>query len=130
MDTAIECRCETKQCENPDLKAQQRIFGGRARVERRKEPHRYIEHGGLGFVVRDTLADHGHRRTSRSDRLQAPQDLVKRLVDRHAFQVRELTAARSEVRVHQDVGLQRPAKPALALSGATSERRDFAVLLR
>jgi len=27
------------------------------------------------------------------------------LVDRHAFQVRELTAARSEVRVHQDVGL-------------------------
>ena len=129
LDTAIERRRETKQRENANLEAQERLFGRRTLVESRQEPHRGIEHGGLGLVLRDTLTDHSHRCTSHPDRLQAPEDLVERLVDRYTLQVRELAPARSEVRLHQDVGLQRPAKPALALSGATSERRDLAVLL-
>jgi hypothetical protein len=43
--------------------------------------------------------------------------------------MRELTAARPEVRVHQDVGLERTAESALTLSRATRERGDLAVLL-
>ena len=55
---------------------------------------------------------------------------MKRSIDRHTLQVRELAAARPEVRVHQDVGLQRTTKPALTLSSAASKRGDLAVLLR
>ena len=54
---------------------------------------------------------------------------MKRLIDRHTLQVRELTTARSKVRVHQHVRLQGAAKPALALSSASSERGDLAVVL-
>jgi hypothetical protein len=130
MDTAIERRREAKQRESSDLKAQQGLFGRRAFVERCQEPHRSVEHASLGLVIGHALATDGHRRTRGPDRLQASKDLVKRSIDRYSLQVRELTAARSEVRVHQDVGLQRTAKPALTLSSATSERRDLAVLLR
>jgi hypothetical protein len=81
-------------------------------------------------VVGHALANDGQRCARRPNCLQASKDLVKRSIDRYAFQVRELTAARSEVHVHQDVGLQRTAKPALAFPSAASERGNLAVLLR
>jgi hypothetical protein len=54
---------------------------------------------------------------------------VKRSIDRHALQVRELAAPRPEVRLHQDVWLQSAAESALTFARAASERRDLAVLL-
>ena len=129
LDAAIERRRETKQRKSSNLEAQQGLFDGRAFVERSQEPHRNIEHDRLGLVIRHALTNDGQCCTRRPNRLQTPKDLVKRSVDRHMLQVRELAAARPEVRVHQDVGLQRTAKPTLTLSSAASKCGDLAVLL-
>jgi hypothetical protein len=80
-------------------------------------------------MVRDALSNDRQRRACRPDRLEAAQDVVERSIYRYAFQVRELTATRSEVRVHQNVGLERTAEPALTLSGAARERGHLAVVL-
>jgi hypothetical protein len=80
-------------------------------------------------VIGHALTNDSERRACRPDCLQAPEDLVKRLIDRHTLQVRELTAARSKMRVHQHVRLQGAAKPALALSSAASKRGYLAVVL-
>jgi hypothetical protein len=129
MDAPIERRRETKQREHPDLEAQQCLLGRRTLIERRQKSHGRIEHGGLGLVVRDPLADQGHACTRRPDRPQAPKNLMKRLIDRHALQVRELASAGSEIRIHQDVRLQRATKATLAFSRTTRERGDLAVAL-
>jgi hypothetical protein len=129
MNAAIERWREAKQRKSSDLKAEQGLVGGRAFVERCQEPHGSIEHAGLRFVIGHALTNDGQRNARRPDRLQAPEDLVKRLIDRHILQVRELTPSGSKVRIHQHVRLQGAAKPALALSSAASERRDLAVVL-
>jgi hypothetical protein len=68
MHTAIERGSEAKQRKSSDLEAQQGLFGGCAFVERRKEPHRSVEHGGLGFMIGHALANDGQRRARGSDR--------------------------------------------------------------
>lgn len=105
MHAAIERWCEAKQRECSDLQTQESLFRRRALGERGQKPHRRVEHGGLGFMVRQTFTNHGERDTCNPNRLQAPQDPMKRSIDRHALQVREITASRSEVRVHQNVRL-------------------------
>jgi hypothetical protein len=72
LDAAIERRRETKQRKSSDLEAQQGLFGRRAFIERTQEPHRSIEHGTLGLVIRHPLTNDGHCGTRRPNRLQAP----------------------------------------------------------
>jgi hypothetical protein len=88
MDTAIESWREAKQRKNSDLKAKQGLFDGRAFVERCQEPHGNIEHAGLRLVIGHALTNDGQRRACRPDCLQASEDVVKRLIDRHTLQVR------------------------------------------
>jgi hypothetical protein len=130
MDTAIERRRKAKQCKSPDLETQQRLFGRRAFVEGCQEPHCCIEHGGLGLVVGHALANDGQRCTGGPNGVQASENLMKRSIDRNPLQVCELTAAGSEIRVHQDVRLQCATKPPLTLASAAGERRHLAVVLR
>jgi len=105
MDAAVERRRETQQREGPDLQTQESLFGRRTLVQRSQKPHRRVEHGRLGFVVWQAFTNHGERDPCNPNRLQAPEDSMKRAVDRHALQVRELTAAGSKVRVHENVRL-------------------------
>ncbi len=105
VDATIERRREAEQRKHSDLQTKQRLVGRRVFVERRKKTHGYFEHGGLGFVLGDSLSNDSHRCASGSNRIQAPKNLVKRLVDRDLLQVRELAAAHSKMSLHQNVGL-------------------------
>jgi hypothetical protein len=129
MNAAIERRRKAQQGESSNLEGKQGLFGRRPIIERRQEPHRGVEHRGLGLVVGHALANDRQCGTCRPDRLEATKNLVERSIDRYALQVRELAAPGPEMRVHQDVGLQRTTEPALTLSRTASERRDLSVLL-
>jgi hypothetical protein len=97
-------------------------------VESLQESNCRVEHVGLRLVLGHALADDGEGCTSRSNRLEAPQDAVERAIDRHTLQMSELTTPRTVVRIHEHVRLKRTAEPALALSSATREGGDLAVV--
>ena len=80
-------------------------------------------------MVRHALSNDREGCTGRPNRLEVPEDGVERAVDRHPFEMRELTSAWAEMRVHQDVGLQGPAESALTLSRTPGKRRNLAVVL-
>lgn len=82
MNTAIERRREAKQRESSNLEAKQRLFGGRALVERREEPNRNVEHSWLWLVIRQALTNHCQPCAGGPDRPQAPKYFVKRSIDR------------------------------------------------
>ena len=111
------------------MERKQSFFGGRAVIERRQQAHRGVEDCGFGFVVRHTLPNDRQGCTGGPNRLEASEDGVERAVDRHLLQMRELTTARSEMRVHQDVGLQGPTESALTLSRAPGKRGELPVVL-
>ena|GEM_PF-6438325 len=128
-DAAIERWRETKQRKSANLERKQGLVRGQSCIERLQEPYRSLEDRRFGLVIGNSLADDRQRCAGRPNRVQASKNPVKRVVYRHALQMRELPASGAEVRVHQDVGLQRTAEPPLALSRAASKRRDLAVVL-
>ncbi len=99
-------------------------------MERRQEAHCSVEDERLWFVVRYALSNDSESCTRCANRFEASEDAVKRLIDGHPLQMGKLTTAWSKVRIHQDIGLQRAPKSALALSRTPRKRRNLAVALR
>ncbi len=80
-------------------------------------------------MVGYSLADHGQCCTGRPDRCQTTKNVEERLVDCNALQMSKLTASSAKLRLHDDVWLERAAKPTLALSRTASKGRNFSVVL-
>ncbi len=105
MNTSVERRREAENREDPNLETQQGLFRWGPIVESGEKAYGRVEHGRLGLVVGYALPNDRHGGACGSNRLETAKDLVERSVDRNLLQVCQLTASRTELRLHQDVGL-------------------------
>ncbi len=129
MDAAIEGWRKPEEHEHADVEGQKRFLRGRPRIQGRQETHGDVEHGRLRLVVRYALTNHGQGGTRRPYRLEVTKDVEKGLIDRHALQMSELAATRTEVRLHDHIGLKRTAESPPTPSRATGKRSDLSVVL-
>lgn len=125
----VEDRSESEKCENAYLEAQRGLRGRHSAVQGVQKTQRRLEDLGRRLVVRKALTNRSQPSPGGSHRVEISKYVQVGALDRDALKVFELASAFSQLCPHEHVGLQRTAKPAMALARTSRQSADLAEIL-